>query len=57
MFPDDSGIEVEGRKGKFWVYFECYECGYQTALWKAVHKLEVEAQAAKRNHEPVEALW
>jgi len=56
MFPDESGVEVEGRKGKFWVYFECFECGYQSAFWKIIHKLEVQEQAAKRSHEPVQVV-
>ncbi len=57
MFPDkEAGVEVDGRTGKWWVYLECYECGYQSALWKAVHKLEVEAQAAKERHEPVRVI-
>ena len=56
MFPDESGIEVSGLEGKFWVYFECYECGYQTAWWKALHKIQVQEQAAKRNHAPVKVI-
>lgn len=31
MFPDDGGVEVQGQKGKFWVYLECNKCGYQSA--------------------------
>lgn len=36
MFPDpQSGVPVEEMPGNWWVYFECSQCGYQTAWWKA----------------------
>lgn len=41
MYPHNpNGIKVEGRDGNWWVYFHCYECGYDTALWKAIHELD-----------------
>ena len=57
MFPDqDAGIEISGRPGKWWVYFECYDCGYQTAWLKALRLIQAEEQAAKRNHAPVQVI-
>lgn len=39
MHPDDNGVRLIKKQGKWWIYFEC-DCGYQTALWKAQHRLK-----------------
>ena len=39
MHPDDNGVRLMKKQGKWWIYFEC-DCGYQTALWKAINKLK-----------------
>lgn len=40
MFPDPHGVRLIGKQGHWWIYFECEECGYQTAWWKAINKLK-----------------
>ncbi len=35
IFPDEHGARIVGKEGKWWIYFECQDCGYQTAWWKA----------------------
>lgn len=39
MYPHEGGIPIEGREGKWWVFYQCEICGYQTSYKKAVHKL------------------
>lgn len=51
---DESGVTVDGQPGKWWPYLECFECGYQTALWKAQARLE--AQSRERCHDPVKVI-
>lgn len=41
MMQDDKGVEVKGQNGRWWVFFECENCGYQTAWWKAYQRLKV----------------
>lgn len=33
-YDHDGGWYVEGFDEKQWLYLECPDCGYQTALWK-----------------------
>jgi len=40
MFPEDNGVRLLGKKGRWWIYFEC-SCRYQTALWKAKNRLKI----------------
>ena len=40
MYPHDNGVPVDGEDGLWWVFFQCSTCGYQTALWKALKKIE-----------------
>lgn len=57
MFRDDeSGVEIQGHDGKWWVYLECFECGYQTALWKAQQRLEIQSKKHERSQEPVRVV-
>ena len=39
-YDHDGGVYVEGEKEKQWVYYTCYDCGYQWALWKVLRRLE-----------------
>jgi hypothetical protein len=39
--PHDGGIPLKDETGKWWVFFECDKCHYQTAWWKAEKRLEV----------------
>lgn len=34
MYPHKNGYKILQREGHWWIYFECHNCGYQTALWK-----------------------
>lgn len=43
MYPHSDGVRILGKQGKWWVYFECFDCGYETALWKAQAKLKNKA--------------
>lgn len=54
MYPSTDGIKVEGRPGKWWVYFSCFECRYETALWKAINQNK--SQTPEHNHEPVKVI-
>lgn len=54
MYPHDGGIEVSGRSGKWWVYFSCFDCGYESVLWKALNKLK--SQSRERCHDPVKVV-
>lgn len=41
MFKDpDGGTKVQGHEGFWWVFMECTVCGYQTAWWKAEHRVQ-----------------
>ena len=57
MYRHDDGVTVDGRKGLWWVYFRCFECGYETNLQKALDKIKGDTQQHKCSHAPVEALW
>lgn len=48
MHPDnESGVRILGKPGKWWIYLECFDCGYQTALWKAQNKVKsIRAESA-----------
>ncbi|MDH7506229.1 MAG: hypothetical protein QHH15_00375 [Candidatus Thermoplasmatota archaeon] len=39
MYPHDGGYVVEGKEGKWWIYYQCEVCGYQTSLVKAMSRL------------------
>lgn len=54
MYPHEGGIEVSGHSGKWWVYFSCFDCGYENALWKALNKLK--SQSQERCHDPVKVV-
>lgn len=47
---DEDGVPVAGQPGKWWPYLECYECGYQTAFWKALNKIN------SQNQEPAQIM-
>lgn len=40
MHPHIAGVEVEGKPGKWWVYFECGRCKYETSYVKAINQIE-----------------
>lgn len=40
MYPHEGGTNIMGKEGKWWVFFHCDECGYDTPSWKAVVRLE-----------------
>ena len=39
MYPHDDGVEVQDKPGRWWIYYQCEVCGYQTSLHKAIGKL------------------
>lgn len=45
MYPHDGGVEVEGKEGKWWIYYQCEICGYQTSLIKAMNMLARNGQS------------
>ena len=50
MYPHSEGVRILGKEGKWWVYFECFDCGYETALWKAMNKSMPIKEAVKCSH-------
>jgi hypothetical protein len=38
MYPVPHGVKLLGKPGRWWIYFECSHCGYQTSLRKARQK-------------------
>ena len=45
--PHEGGVRLLGRFGKWWVYFECFHCGYQTSLHKVKQHSQVKKAAIK----------
>lgn len=39
MYPHSDGVRLLGEDGKWWIYLECYSCGYDSALYKAKRRL------------------
>lgn len=35
MHPAQGGYKVKGESGRWWIYLECRECGYQSSIVKA----------------------
>jgi hypothetical protein len=50
MYPHEDGVRILGKQGKWWVYFECFDCGYETALWKAMNKSMPNKEAIECSH-------
>ena len=38
-YPHENGVNIKGI-GKQWVYGHCDECGYDSALWKILNRIE-----------------
>lgn len=38
MRPHEGGVRLLNRDGKWWIYRECYSCGYQLSLNKAIQR-------------------
>jgi len=38
MYPHSGGVRLLNREGKWWIYRECYSCGYQLSLNKAIQR-------------------
>jgi hypothetical protein len=47
MHPHIGGEEVKDKPGKWWVYFECNRCHYETPYRKAITSIEKEVQRIK----------
>lgn len=47
MYPHPGGVEVQDEEGKWWIFFQCGECGYQTSLTKAIHHLHLQKEREK----------
>lgn len=58
MYPHPDGMKIPGKKGTWWVYFNCYNCKYQTSYYKAENHLKKmeKAKINERKHAPVQVL-
>lgn len=47
-YPHMGGVDIEGngKVRKLWVYFKC-GCGYQSALWKVLERLEKKVRGTR----------